>query len=96
MAVVDRATTKRAASSSRPWSNSQYFDVALNLQSEAQVIQSIDEGQAKAGIVIPPDFAARSSRGDANVLIILDGSDSFSVQSGYSAASAVAQTFSLA
>ena len=49
----------------------------------------------KAGLVIPADFSANIASGDANVLILLDGSDSFSVQSGYSAASAISQTYQL-
>jgi ABC-2 type transport system permease protein len=48
----------------------------------------------KAGVVIPPHFAADVSRGKGKALILLDGSDSFSVQSGYRAASAIAQQYS--
>ncbi|MFZ5915735.1 MAG: ABC transporter permease [Chloroflexota bacterium] len=68
-----------------------YFDVALYLESEAQVIRAIDEGRVSAGVVIPPDFAAQVGRGSGQVLILLDGSNSFIVQSGYSAAGAVVQ-----
>jgi ABC-2 type transport system permease protein len=55
----------------------------------------MDAGHVKAGIVIPPDFPTDLENGNANVLILLDGSDSFSVQSGYSAASIVAQNYSI-
>ena len=72
-----------------------YFDVALYVEDEAAAIRAIDEGHARAAIVIPPGFAAQIERGDAQALIILDGSDSFSVQSGYSAATAVAQAHAL-
>ncbi|MDY0020815.1 MAG: ABC transporter permease [Anaerolineae bacterium] len=68
-----------------------FFDVTLWVQDEAQVIRAIDEGVVRAGIVIPPDFASQTERGGAQVLILLDGSDSFTVQSGYSAAAAIAQ-----
>jgi len=68
-----------------------YFDVALYLESEAQVIRAIDEGRVSAGVVIPPNFAAQVGRGHGQVLILLDGSNSFIVQSGYSAAGAVVQ-----
>lgn len=74
---------------------SSYFDVQSYEQSEADVIRAIDEGRARAGLVIPPDFSARIERGDAQALLILDGSDSFSVQAGYSAALAIAQARSL-
>ena len=39
--------------------------------------------------------AADIENGNANVLIVLDGSDSFSVGSGYSAASIVTQNYSI-
>ena len=68
-----------------------FFDVTLRVQDESQVIRAIDEGVVRAGIVIPPDFASQTERGGAQVLILLDGSDSFTVQSGYSAAAAIAQ-----
>jgi ABC-2 type transport system permease protein len=68
-----------------------YFDVVRYLEDEADVIRAIDAGQVKAGVVIPPDFATQVERGDAQALVIFDGSDSFTVQSGYTAAVAVAQ-----
>ncbi len=68
-----------------------FFDVTQYVSSENEVIRAIDEGQANVGLVIPPDFAGRIERGIGQALIIIDGSDSFVVQSGYSAAVAIAQ-----
>jgi ABC-2 type transport system permease protein len=68
-----------------------YFDMEIFVANEAEVVRAIDEGRVRAGIVIPPDFATQVERGRGQVLILLDGSDSFTVQSGYSAATAVAQ-----
>ncbi|OQY18308.1 MAG: hypothetical protein B6I35_13255 [Anaerolineaceae bacterium 4572_32.2] len=68
-----------------------YFDIEIYVESEAQVIQAIDKGRVRAGVVIPPDLATQVERGRGQVLMLLDGSDSFTVQSGYSAAVAVAQ-----
>jgi ABC-2 type transport system permease protein len=72
-----------------------FFDIDFYLESEQDVIRAIDEGRARAGVVIPPDFGSHLARGDAQALIILDGSDSFSVQSGYRAATAIAQAHAL-
>ena len=72
-----------------------YFDATLYVEDQAAVIRAIDEGNALAGVVIPPHFAAAVERGDAQALIILDGSDSFSVQAGYSAALSIAQAHAL-
>ncbi|HET91133.1 MAG TPA: ABC transporter permease [Chloroflexi bacterium] len=72
-----------------------YFDIDMYVADETQVIQAIDEGRVKAGIVIPPNFAAQIERGEAQALVILDGSDAASVSSGYSAANAVAQSWAM-
>ncbi|MCL4560627.1 MAG: ABC transporter permease [Chloroflexi bacterium] len=93
-ALVDQSHDTHSQDFISAMQNSEYFDFTLNLQSGSQVIRAINSGQVKAGLIIPPDFSASIDRGDASVLILLDGSDSFSVQSGYSAASAIAQSFS--
>jgi len=72
-----------------------YFDVQAYVATERDVLSALDSGVVRAGVVIPPNFAAAIERGEAQALIILDGSDSFSVQSGYSGAVAIAQAFSL-
>jgi ABC-2 type transport system permease protein len=71
------------------------FEVQLYLESEQEVIQAIEEGRAGVGVVIPPGLATQVERGEAQALILLDGSDSYIVQSGYSAASAIAQAHSM-
>lgn len=73
--------------------NTRYFDVIDYVTNEAAVIQAIDSGRAQAGIVIPPGFAARVDRGEAQVLFLIDGSDLFTVQSGYTRAAAIAQSY---
>ena len=72
-----------------------YFDIAEYAAGEADVIAALDEGRVRAGIVIPPDFAAQVARGQGEVLIILDGSDTYSVQAAYSAATSIAQHHAL-
>lgn len=72
-----------------------YFDVVMHVNDESGVLRAIDEGDAKAGIVIPPNFASALEAGDAQALIVFDGSDSFSVQAGYSAATAIAQVHAM-
>lgn len=72
-----------------------YFDIKTYVESEEAVIRAIDEERAKAGVVIPPDFAGQVERGTAQVLVIFDGSESLTVQTGYSAASAIAQARSV-
>jgi ABC-2 type transport system permease protein len=68
-----------------------FFDVVQYVDDENAIIRAIDENRVSVGVVIPPDFAGQVERGTAQALIIIDGSDSFVVQSGYSAATAIAQ-----
>lgn len=93
MAVADQSQTTESREFTQALVNSQYFDFTTTAQNESQVRQVIDAGQAKAGVIIPPDFSNQLENGDANVLILLDGSDSFSVQSGFSAANLVSQNY---
>jgi ABC-2 type transport system permease protein len=95
MAVVDQSQDAKSRAFIQALVNSQYFDYTRAMQRENQVITAIDDGQVKAGLIIPPNFATNTDRGTASVLMILDGSDSASVTSGYSGASLVAQNYSL-
>lgn len=94
-AIADQSRDAKSRDFIQAFVSSQYFDFTMTVQDETQVRQAIDAGQVKAGIVIPPDFSTRLEEGNASVLILLDGSDSYSVQSGYSAASLVSQSYAL-
>jgi ABC-2 type transport system permease protein len=95
MAIVDQSKDRKSRGFIQALVNSQYFDDTMYVQSEKDIINAIDAGQVRAGLVIPPDFATQTDRGVATVLMLLDGSDSSSVTSGYTGASLVAQNFSL-
>jgi len=75
--------------------NSGFFDVTGYVFDQAEVIRTIDQGQAQVGIVIPPDFSTHIERRDAQVLLLVDGSDLFTSQSAYNAATAVAEMHAL-
>jgi ABC-2 type transport system permease protein len=68
---------------------SNYFDVVATASSQAGVSRAIDTGSVKVGVVIPPDFAAHVAQGDAETLVMVDGSDLFTSQSAYNAATAI-------
>ncbi len=73
--------------------NSGYFDVVSTAADQNAAIQAIDAGRASAGIVIPPDYAEAVQRGDAQVLVLVDGSDLFTSQSAYSAANVIGASY---
>ena len=94
-AVVDMSKDARSRALIDAMQVAGTFQVQMYLDSEADALQAIDEGRVGAGLIIPPDFAAQMDRDQAQALILLDGSDPFLVQSGYSAASAIAQTHAM-
>jgi ABC-2 type transport system permease protein len=94
-AVVDMSMGDRSRDFIDALEVSGFFEVHSYLRSEAEALSAIDRGRVRAAVVIPPDFDARVETGASQVLIILDGSDSFSVQSGYSAAVAIAQAHAM-
>jgi ABC-2 type transport system permease protein len=71
--------------------NSQYFDLVITVPDPGSVRQEMDAGRARAGIVILPNFGEHIQRGDAQVLVMVDGSDLFTSQAAYSAANLVGQ-----
>ncbi|MFL7794023.1 MAG: ABC transporter permease, partial [Anaerolineae bacterium] len=68
-----------------------YFDVVAYVSDEAEVVQTIDEGGAQAGVVIPHNFVAQVERNDAQVLVLVDGSNLLISQSAYSMATIIAE-----
>jgi drug efflux transport system permease protein len=94
-AIVDQSQDARSRDFVQALVTSQYFDETLHADRQAEAVAAMDRGEVRAAIVIPPRFATSVDRGSADVLILLDGSDSASVQSGYSAAALVAQNYGL-
>ena len=68
-----------------------YFDLVADLPDQKSIIAAIDAGQARAGIFIPPDFANLTTRSQAQVTFLVDGSEVFTAQSAYNAANAITQ-----
>jgi ABC-2 type transport system permease protein len=64
-----------------------YFNLAYDVDSEEAMRQLIDGGDAKAGMIIPPDYSA-TMRGDgsASIVFVLDGSDPTIASTSLSAA----------
>jgi ABC-2 type transport system permease protein len=71
------------------------FDIVAAAPGAAEVIRAIDAGQASIGVIIPPDFADRVARRDAQALLVLDGSNGFTTQSASAAASAISQQYAV-
>jgi ABC-2 type transport system permease protein len=94
MVVADQSLDADSRAYVEAMVTSGYFDVVAYLPNEAAVIRAIDEGQAQAGIVIPPGFSASVERGDAQALLLVDGSDVFVSQTAYNSITAIASSHS--
>jgi ABC-2 type transport system permease protein len=95
LAVFDQSHDAQSRQFINRMVNSRYFEVTLVAGSEAEILQALDSGAVKAGLIIPDDFSEQIARQDGNALLLLDGSDAYTLQSAYGAASAIAQKFSM-
>jgi ABC-2 type transport system permease protein len=70
-----------------------YFHLDYDVDSEDELRRLIDSGQARAGLIIPPDYSTRIAAGEtAQVAMIVDGSDPTVASTALSAATMIGQT----
>jgi len=75
---------------------SNYFDIARYVESERQLATLIDDGQVRAGLVIPPGYGeAVAAGGQAQVAFVIDGSDPSVATTVYAASQSVGQAHSM-
>lgn len=78
------------------FANSQYFDLDYHVQSIEEIEKYIDNGDARAGIVIPPKYSEYIKSGrTAQIQLIVDGSDPTTAQAVLSSAGGVVQSMSV-
>ncbi|HEV8474916.1 MAG TPA: ABC transporter permease [Methylomirabilota bacterium] len=94
--VFDQSGSVEARTLLEALVNSQYFDVRHWATSQRELTRLIDAGEAKVGVVIPPDFARQLSRRSASVQVIVDASDPMVASSATNAAAGLAADRSLA
>lgn len=69
-----------------------YFAITFDVSSEEELRTLIDNGQARVGMIIPPDYSEKiAGNGSAAVAFILDGSDPTIGATALSAASLIGQ-----
>jgi len=68
-----------------------YFRLAYDVGSEDDIRILIERGEARAGLIIPPDYNLRLADGNAEVAFILDGSDAAAGSTAFSAATLIGQ-----
>jgi ABC-2 type transport system permease protein len=95
MAVADQSLSQESQSYINALVDSDYFDVTETDSSQEELMNAIDSGRVYLGILIPPDFAAQVKQRQANVLMLVDGSDSYISNTAYSTANAISQSYAV-
>ncbi len=94
-AVFDQSGSVEARTLLEAFENSQYFDIRAWVTSPRELTRMVDAGEAKVGVVVPPDFARRLSRRATEIQVIVDASDPMVATSAMNAATALAAQRSL-
>ncbi len=94
--VFDQSRTEESRALVTDFVNTSYFDVVAWASSRAAMRELIVAGKAAVGLEIPPDFARkRVDREPADLLVLIDGSDSTMAGQALAAANGVALSRSL-
>lgn len=95
MVVADQSLSAESQQYLNAFTQSEYFDIVAAVPDQKAIVDSIDRGQASIGILIPADFADRLRQDDANVLVLVDGSNSFVTQAASADAAAISQQYAI-
>ena len=95
LAVIDYDRGPEARALLDAYRTADYFQAAFDIDSEAEMRQLIDTGEARVGLIIPPDYGEKIRSGQtAHVAFIFDGSDPSVASTALSAARLIGQSFS--
>ena len=94
LAVFDQSRGTEARALLDAYRAADYFTIAYSVGSEAELQVLIDRGDARAGLIIPPDYDTQHKHGTAQVAFVLDGSDPTVASTALSAAQLIGQNYS--
>jgi len=93
LAVLDQSRSAQSRALLDAFRTTGYFVISYEVTSEPDLQRLIDEGQAKTGLIIPPDYGQKVSRGQSvSVAFIIDGTDSSISAGSLAAARLIGQT----
>ncbi|MEP0806620.1 MAG: ABC transporter permease [Chloroflexota bacterium] len=95
LAVLDRSRSVESRALLESYRAADYFRIAYVVDSEAEIEDLIMSGEARAAVIIPPDYAQRLADGDAQIAFLLDGSDPTSASTALSASQLIGQAHAL-
>jgi ABC-2 type transport system permease protein len=93
LAVLDQSRSSQSRALLDAFRTTGYFVISYEATSEPDLQRLIDEGQAKTGLIIPPDYGQKTARGQSvSVAFIIDGTDSSISAGSLAAAQLIGQT----
>jgi ABC-2 type transport system permease protein len=95
IAVYDQSRSPESRALLDAFRAADYFDIAYDVHSEDEIQTLIERGDVRGALVIPPDYAIRLLEGNAQVSMILDGSDASVGATALSTARLVGQSFAV-
>jgi ABC-2 type transport system permease protein len=94
LAVYDQDRSPQARQLLDAYRAADYFKITYDVNSESELGELIDDGQARAGLIIPPGYGDDVQGGKSGkVMIILDGSDPTVASTALSAAQLIGQAY---
>ncbi len=92
LAVYDQDKSAESTRLLEAYQAADYFKIAYDVNSPAEIQKLMDNGSVKAGIIIPPDYAETVSTGEkTEIAFIIDGSDPTLANTALSAATLIGQ-----
>ncbi|MGZ6316730.1 MAG: ABC transporter permease [Anaerolineales bacterium] len=93
LAVWDQSQSQQSRALLDAFRSADYFRISYMVGSQDEYRVLIERGQARAALIIPPDYDRQLAQGSAQVSMVLDGSDATVGGTALSAARLIGQTF---
>ncbi len=95
LAVFDQDRGPQARALLDAYRAADYFAIAFDVDSEDELRKLIDQGDARAGLIIPADYSSKlHGDGSTQIAFVLDGSDPTVASTALSAAQQIGQAHS--
>jgi len=95
IAVWDQSRSPESRALLDVFNAADYFHFAYEARSEQEIQTLIEQGDVRGALVIPPDYANKLLEGDAQVSMILDGSDATVGATALSTAKLIGQSHAI-
>ena len=95
IAIWDQSRTPESRALLDAFRAADYFRIDYAVRSEEEIQLLIERGDIRAALIIPPDYSRRLLEGDAQVSMVLDGSDATVGSTALSTANLIGQSYSI-